>query len=144
VSESQYIEITVGYAVAAAKALFKVNPTARFCFVSGRSADPDERAGALFARIKGRAERELNALGENVFVFRPAYIKPTRRSGPRRDAARFFAPLGTIISMFAPDLSVDCDQIAACLLDVAKRGASSHLLTNAVIRGWRSNTEGTR
>ncbi|WP_394836011.1 NAD-dependent epimerase/dehydratase family protein [Pendulispora rubella] len=137
-TEEQYIRITLDFTMAAARALFAANPRARFCFVSGRNADPEEKKSALYARIKGRTERQLEAWGDNVFVFRPAYIRPTKRSGPRRDLARLFAPIGTVMSMFGKDLSVDCDKLAFCLLDVAKHGAERHLLVNSDIRDWKA------
>src|SRR5215831_14588261 len=76
VNEKDYVVITHDYAVAAAKALFAANSRARFCFVSGRSADPAEnRSSQLYSRIKGRTEQSLSALSsERVFVFRPGYI----------------------------------------------------------------------
>ena len=137
-TEAEYIRTTLDYTMAAARALLGANPQARFCFVSGRGADPEEKKTALYARIKGRTERQLEALGSNVFVFRPGYIKPTKRSGPRKDLARWFAPIGSVMSMFGKDFSVDCDQLAGCLLDVAKRGASRRLLVNSDIRGWEA------
>ncbi|WP_394846445.1 NAD-dependent epimerase/dehydratase family protein [Pendulispora brunnea] len=138
ITEEQYVRITLDYTMAAARALFAANPHARFCFVSGRSADPQEKKGALYARIKGRTERQLEAWSESVFVFRPGYIRPTARSGPRKDLARLFAPIGTVMSMMGKDLSVDCDKLASCLLDVAKHGADRHLLVNSDIRDWKA------
>jgi uncharacterized protein YbjT (DUF2867 family) len=138
VTQDEYIRITLDYAIAAARAMFSANSQSRFCFVSGRSADPDEKSSALFARVKGRTERNLLELNGSVFNFRPGYIRPTARSGPRKDLARFFAPVGMLISLFNEDFSVDCDQLACCLLDVAKNGSAQRLLVNRVIRSWRS------
>jgi uncharacterized protein YbjT (DUF2867 family) len=139
VGEVEYIRITLDYTVAAAKAMYAANPRLRFCFVSGRSADPTEKRSALFARIKGRTERRLVELGGPTFNFRPGYIRPSARSGPRKDLARLFAPVGAFISLFNDDFSVDCDQLARCLLDVAKHGAEEHLLVNRAIRNWTSH-----
>ncbi|MGY2290541.1 hypothetical protein ACW9H6_26605 [Pseudomonas sp. SDO528_S397] len=136
VPEPDYIRITLDYPVAAARAMYAANPALHFCFVSGRSADPSERGKNLFTRIKGRAERQLGELGGPLYVFRPGYIRPTALSGPRSDLARFFAPLGTLLSWFNDDFSVDCDQLARCLLGVAKRGSLQPLLVNQAIRTW--------
>lgn len=58
-----------GYAIAAATAMFAANRRLRFCFVRGDSADRIEERRAFFARIKGRTERNLSALGGDAFVF---------------------------------------------------------------------------
>ena len=62
VGKEQYVVITHDYAVAGAAAMIAANPRLRFCFVSGRSADPTEQASQLYARIKGRTERTLSEL----------------------------------------------------------------------------------
>jgi hypothetical protein len=85
VSEVDYITITYDYAIAAAQAMVAANPDLRFCFVSGRGADQNEEARTLFGRIKGRTERRLAELIPSSVSFRPAYIRPTKASGPRRD-----------------------------------------------------------
>jgi len=136
VSEQAYIRITFDYTVAAATAMFAANPRLRFCFVSGQSADPGETKSALFARIKGRTERALSDLGGDVVNFRPGIIRASAQSGPRKDLARLAAPLGALLSFFNADFSVDCDQLARCLLDVAKHGSDQKLLVNQAIRGW--------
>ncbi len=136
VGKDEYVRITLDYTLAAARAMYAANPHLRFCFLSGRGADPTEQRSTLFARIKGRTERELAQLQRPLFVFRPGYIRPTARSGPRKDFARFFAPVGTVLSWLSRDFSVDCDQLASCLLDVAKHGAGQGLLTNHEIRNW--------
>lgn len=85
--EDEYTKITVDYPLAAAKAFAtglgeeKMN----FIYVSGEGANSDPAAkGQLFARVKGRAERELLALAEqtpglNVYNVRPAIINPQGR-----------------------------------------------------------------
>ena len=137
VGKEQYVVITHDYAVAGAAAMIAANPRLRFCFVSGRSADPTEKASQLYARIKGRTERTLGAkYPQNVFVFRPGYIKPSKQSGPRKDFARFAAPIAAVMGLFIRDFSVDCDQLARCLLGVAKDGSESRLLDNRAIVVW--------
>ncbi len=138
VGKDAYVRITLDYALAAARAMRAYNPLMRFCFVSGRSADPTEQRAALYAKIKGRTERRLGELDGPLFVFRPGYIRPTARSGPRKDLARLLAPIGSLLSLFSADYSIDCDQLAYCLLDVAKYGADHGLLTNGELRAWKT------
>jgi uncharacterized protein YbjT (DUF2867 family) len=138
VNETEYIRITHDYAVAALTAMSAASPRLRFCFVSGRSADPSEQHKALYARIKGRAERALSQIAPaNVFIFRPGYIGASKVSGPRKDFGRFVAPIAWMMGLFIEDFRVDCDQLARCLLDVAKYGADRHMLDNNTIVSWR-------
>lgn len=135
VSEEDYIKITHDYTLAAAKAMFAANDALRFCFVSGRNADQDEKPKtALYRRIKGRAEKHLLALGRDVVIFRPAYIKPTKESGSRKDFARYFQWVGSIASFFDKDFYVDCVELARKLIDVAKNGSSDKVLENSAIK----------
>jgi uncharacterized protein YbjT (DUF2867 family) len=137
VSRDDYVRITLDYTRAGAAAMWAATPKLRFCFVSGRGADPTEQSRVLFAGIKGRAERMLSEMNPHTLIFRPAYIRPTARTGRPRGFARYFTPVGNLITRFDPDFSVDCDQLAACLLDVAKNGAAATLFDNQAIRLWQ-------
>src|ERR1700759_2537834 len=66
VSKDEYIKITLDYTIAAARAMLAANPQIRFCFVSGRGADWDEKSMTLYGKIKGRTEKELSKLSPNV------------------------------------------------------------------------------
>ena len=76
-SKAQYREVTHDYAVAAAQALASVNPSARFCFVSGHGAGRESRQA--WARIKAETEDAVTAIfGAHARIFRPGYIYPVR------------------------------------------------------------------
>ena len=116
----EYVAITHGYTLAAAKSLWASNPNARFCFVSGRSADPSEHRREPFARIKGRTEKDLTALApERAWHFRAGYIRATSESVPRKDAGRFARPIATVLTLFSDDLVIDVNHLARVLLHVA-------------------------
>jgi hypothetical protein len=132
VSPEQYLEITCGYAVA--KALWAANPNLRFCFVSNQGASPDARN--FGRKIKARAEAELRALNPNVFTFRPAYLRASKHSGPRRDVGRYFSWLATTIDAVKGDALVDVDQLARCLLGVARDGSKTSVFENADVRAY--------
>lgn len=80
--EDDYAKITVDYPMAAAKAFSGLNERMNFVYVSGEGANMDEsKAGQMFGRIKGRAEKQLLELGKeqaalNVYNIRPAIINP--------------------------------------------------------------------
>lgn len=139
VKEPEYIDITYGYTLAGARAMFAANPALRFCFLSGRGADQGEVARNLFGRIKGRAERDLAALSPHVVSFRPAYIRPTKATGPRKDFARHFAFIGTAMGWINADWAVDCDQLARTMIDIAKHGSTQPVLVNLDIRNYQGS-----
>ena len=143
VDEAAYIEITYDYMMAGAHAMLAANPDLRFCFLSGRGADQNEQARTLFGRIKGRTEKHLAELTPRAVSFRPAYIKPTKASGPRKDFARFLAPIGSLMALVSDTLAVDCDQLAHVMIDVAKHGSPEPVLDNMQIRNWSIRNEKT-
>ncbi|WMJ68220.1 NAD-dependent epimerase/dehydratase family protein [Stenotrophomonas sp. 24(2023)] len=137
VDEANYIRITHDYTLAAAHALRQHAPQARFCFLSGSRADPDEKVRILYGRIKGRTERALAGVLADTYHFRPALIRPTRPEHTVPTVARVFGWLFRPVDLFTDTFSVDCDVLAACLLDVAINGAGERLFDNARIRHWR-------
>ncbi|MDP1627278.1 MAG: NAD(P)H-binding protein [Parvibaculum sp.] len=135
VGPQDYLRITLDYPVAAAQALFARNPGMRFCFVSGAGADPQERTAVLYRRIKGRAEKHLRAISPNAFSFRPAFIRPP--AGRRRPlVVKLYTPLADVMDRFTDGFSVECAQLARCLLDVARQGADQPTLDNRTIKNW--------
>ena len=136
VTKDEYVRITYDYTLAAARAMFAVNPRMRFCFVSGSGADQDEKSVTLFGKIKGRTEKALQGLSENAFSFRPAFIRPTARNPARRAIVKIYIPIAYVVDRFTDNFSVECDQLARCLIDVARYGATRQVLDNAAIRRW--------
>ncbi|VFR32630.1 Oxidoreductase [plant metagenome] len=136
VGHDDYVRITHDYAVAAARALIQANQDLRFCFVSGARADPQERSTVRYARIKGRTEKALRALSPNVTSFRPAFIRPPQ--GRKRPlVVTLYTPLANVMDHFTDGFSVECTQLARCLLAVARHGTGDAVLDNAAIRRWR-------
>ncbi|RME20428.1 MAG: epimerase [Deltaproteobacteria bacterium] len=78
-SEADYAAITHDFTIAAARVLWERNPDLRFIYVSGEGTDRTEQGAAMWARVKGRVENELLAMGPGkAFMFRPAYIQPCK------------------------------------------------------------------
>jgi uncharacterized protein YbjT (DUF2867 family) len=77
--EAVYTRLTYDLTLAAAQALVAANRNATFCYVSGLGTDSTERGRRMWARIKGRTENALLALGfKAAYMFRPGYIQPMR------------------------------------------------------------------
>jgi len=139
VSREEYIRITFDYALQAAQMMLAQNPRLRFCFVSGASANQEEKGISLQGRIKGRAERELALLSPNVFLFRPAFIKPADRYYKRPPVQTIAGYITSVLDLFSEGFSIDVATLAKCLIEVAKNGSDVHLLHNVAIRRYQAN-----
>jgi nucleoside-diphosphate-sugar epimerase len=134
VSKDEYIKITYSYAMAAAETFFKVNPSGRFCFLSGQGTDQTEKTFTLFGKIKGLTERELSEkFGERVFHFRPGYIEPMR---PKSMVGTAFV---SILNRLSDKWTVNAEQLAICMLGVAKAGSDKRIFENNQIRRFRNS-----
>ena len=133
VNEATYIEVTHGYALAAARAMLAANPRMRICFLSGSGADQQEKSRSLFGRIKGRTERELGELSPNVFHFRPAFIRRAHAGQKRPLVPLLFEPIAWVVNRFTDNFSVSVATLARCLIDVARHGADQKIFTNSDI-----------
>jgi uncharacterized protein YbjT (DUF2867 family) len=77
--EAKYNRLTYDLTVAAARALHAASPGLTFCYVSGKGTDSSERGRVMWARVKGRTENAILAMGfGRAFAFRPAAIEPLR------------------------------------------------------------------
>ena len=134
VKEGEYAKITVDYPLAAAKALAspaflgdaegkgKMN----FIYLSGEGANADPHAkGQLFARVKGRAERELLALSYpnlHVYALRPAIINPQGRYLAQRAPTlqdRLSTGLGAVAEGLCKGYVVSTEGLARACLGLA-------------------------
>ncbi|GJE86452.1 hypothetical protein PsYK624_025320 [Phanerochaete sordida] len=90
-NEADYTRLTYDYPMAALRALRDAGVGAgrapdrpfRFVYVSGMSSDPTEQSAQMWARVKGRAEKDIAAFctpesGMKAHVIRPAYFRPPR------------------------------------------------------------------
>jgi uncharacterized protein YbjT (DUF2867 family) len=74
-SEADYSRVTLDLTLAAAEAVLKANPGMGFAYVSGQGTDVKSRF--MWARVKGRLENRLLAMGfAPAVMFRPAAIQP--------------------------------------------------------------------
>ncbi len=96
-TERQYTEVTYTFAVTFAQRLRKHSPECCFVFISGAGADEAGTSKSLWARVKGRTENAILALGfKRVLIFRPGTIAAKRGIKHNVSAYGFssiFAPL---------------------------------------------------
>jgi uncharacterized protein YbjT (DUF2867 family) len=134
-SEADYRRVTYDIAMAAARALVKLNPGMTFIFVSGAGADSSEKGRVMWARVKGQTENALLALPfKGVYVFRPAAIQPLH--GIRSKTAwinAVYAVLGPLYPVFKalfPKYMTTTETVGRAMINVARRGAPQRVLEN--------------
>jgi uncharacterized protein YbjT (DUF2867 family) len=136
--------ITVGFAVAGAKALQAANPDARFLHLSGGGADPTGKSRLPFAQEKGEAETALDALGlAGLWHFRPGYIHPLHPVEKPLLQDRLMWALEPVLRRVAPAAMVSADELGRAMLRVAKKGHPKHVLENRDIRRLAGLMRGT-
>jgi uncharacterized protein YbjT (DUF2867 family) len=131
VPAEQFRAITVDYPVKLASALASVNPKITFCLLSGSGADRSEKSKLMFARDKGAAENQIDALGFGQFyAFRPGYIYP---SVPRKEpnfSYRVTRALYPLIKLFGKRYSITSAALAEAIFFTAMQGYEGTTLEN--------------
>ena len=65
-NETEYTRLTYDFTLALAKVLFNLNPSMAFTYVSGQGTDSTESSSTMWARVKGKTENDLLALGFQI------------------------------------------------------------------------------
>ncbi|KAF8587046.1 hypothetical protein K439DRAFT_1631038 [Ramaria rubella] len=126
VNKEEYVKITYDYTMAAATAFSTLSSPFKFVFVSGEGADPTEKSRALFAKIKGRAEKDLYELSKRnpslrVFAARPGAIDPEGehlKPGPPPGFS-LLTILGPVMRRYAKSYIIGTQPLARALSGLA-------------------------
>jgi uncharacterized protein YbjT (DUF2867 family) len=134
-SEADYRRVTYDIAMAAARALVKLNPGMTFIFVSGAGADSSEKGRVMWARVKGQTENALLALPfKGVYVFRPAAIQPLHgirsKTAWINAAYAVLSPLYPVFKALFPKYVTTTEMVGRAMINVARRGAPQRVLEN--------------
>lgn len=132
-TESAYSAITFDVTIAAARALVAANPSMVFCYVSGTGTDSTERGRTMWARVKGRTENALLAMGfRAAYMFRPGYIQPVRgvksKTGWVNAVYAVIGPLYPLLRAIAPGAMTTSAAHGKAFIAVAADGYPSPLL----------------
>lgn len=133
-NEKQYTKITHDYAMAAALVLFRLNPNATFIYVSGQGTDSSEKGRSMWARVKGKLENDLLALGyKQAFMFRPGMIIPKQgiqsRTPSYRFMYRYFMWLIRIVAALSPNSVTDTVRMGRAMINAHQKGYHNTILT---------------
>jgi len=74
-----YTRMTYDLTLGFAREILPLNPEMTFCYVSGAGTDSSEKGRSMWARVKGKTENDLLALGfKAAYMFRPGFIQPMK------------------------------------------------------------------
>lgn len=131
--EPRYTALTYDLTLSVARALFALNPAMAFIYVSGQGTDSTERGRAMWARVKGRTENALLALGfRTAVMLRPGMIQPVEgaRSSTRwyRVIYAALAPLMPVLRRAFPGQIVTTAELGQAMLAAARLGVPRAVL----------------
>jgi uncharacterized protein YbjT (DUF2867 family) len=134
--EAEYTRVTYDLTLAAARTLVTANRQMTFCFVSGVGTDSSERGRTMWARVKGKTENALLALGfKAAYMFRPGYIQPIgdvqSKTGWVQTAYDIARPLYPWINRLLPNNSTTTSNLGRAMIQVAATGYSQRVLYSA-------------
>jgi len=137
-SEAEYSRVTCDLTLAVARTLVRLNPGMTFIYVSGMGTDSSERGRVMWARVKGRTENALLAVGfRRAFMFRPGVIVPMHGIKSRTTAYRvgyaLTAPVLPILRRLFPNAVTTTELVGRAMLAVAERGNPKPVLESADI-----------
>jgi uncharacterized protein YbjT (DUF2867 family) len=123
-SEEAYSRMTYDLTLVAARAYLAVNPTGVFCYMSGAGADSSEKGSTMWARVKGRTENALLAMGfRAAYMLRPGFIQPVK--GVRSKTAWYQAfytavrPLSPLVCRMLPGLATTTAALGQAMIKLA-------------------------
>jgi uncharacterized protein YbjT (DUF2867 family) len=131
--EAEYTRVTYDLTLAAARTMVTANRQMTFCFVSGVGTDSTERGRTMWARVKGKTENALLALGfRAAYMFRPGYIQPIgdvqSKTGWVQTAYDIARPLYPLINRLLPNNSTTTSNLGRAMIQVAATGYSKRVL----------------
>lgn len=132
-SEATYTRITYDVTLAAAHAFQAVNPSGTFCYISGAGSDSTERGARMWARVKGRTENALLALGR-TYMFRPGFVQPVK--GVHSKTAWYnllyslLAPVSPVLHRCFPSVATTTAALGRALIRVGLEGFPRRIVTS--------------
>lgn len=138
--EADYHRITYEFTIEAAKALERLNPGMTFCFLTGLGTDETQKSRMMWARIKGKAEKDLGEFDLDLYNFRPGFIHPIK--GHESSTI-----LGSILYPFirsSAKYCVEADEFGLAMINATLLGYEMHTLENPDIRELARRTSGPK
>jgi uncharacterized protein YbjT (DUF2867 family) len=133
--EAAYRRVTYDITLAAANALYAVNPDLTFAYISGQRTDAHGRA--MWARVKGETENALLELSPHAYMFRPGFIQPQYGV---RSKTRIYSivysltnPLFPVLGRLFPSAVTTTQRLGRAMVAVAATGYRKRILETSDI-----------
>lgn len=139
--EVDYARMTYELTLHFARTLLALNPGMTFCYVSGAGTDSSEKGRTMWAKVKGKTENDLLALGfKAAYMFRPGFIKPMRGITSRTPLYNtlyiFIRPFVGLIMRF-PKVATDSITLGQAMIRVGLHGFTKPILESEDINTFR-------
>lgn len=128
--EPEYSRLTYELTLHFARMLLARNgPDLTFCYVSGAGTDSSERGRSMWARVKGRTENKLLALGfREAYMFRPGFLRPTPGLRNTLGYYRYIGWLYPVLGGLLPRYFGTLAGLGRAMLQVAQTGYARPVL----------------
>lgn len=127
--EEEYKCLTYDITLQAAQILVKQNPGLTFCYVSGAGTDSTEKGRIMWARVKGKTENDLLKLPfKSAYMFRPAYIQPTKGLKNTYKMYKVLAPIYPLIKLLFSKYTTTLREIGLAMITVTLHGSDKKIL----------------
>lgn len=115
ISEPDYFQITYTTTIQFAKVLLQYNPDMVFNYVTGRGTDSTEQGKVMWARVKGKTENKLLAMGfKKQYNFRPGLMMPFPGQKNSKALYRF---IGFFYSKLFPNDTLNMEEIGRAMIN---------------------------
>jgi len=131
--EADYARVTHDLTIGVARVLLRLDPGLVLVYVSGAGTDSTEKGSTMWARVKGRTENDLLAMGfKAAFMFRPSYIHPMKgvqsRTALYRALVPLVKPLYPVLRVLFPGQVTTTEKVGLAMIHAAQRGCSKRVL----------------
>jgi uncharacterized protein YbjT (DUF2867 family) len=132
-SEADYRRVTYDLTMSVARRLVRLNPGMVFEYVSGMGTDSSEKGRVMWARVKGKTENDLMALGfKGAYMFRPGVIMPMDGIRSKTKAYQMFysigGPLLSLMRLVFPKYVTTTRELGRAMIRVAKVGFEKRVI----------------
>jgi len=128
--KEDYHRITYEYTIEAAKVLERLNPGMVFCFLTGLGTDETQKSRWMWARVKGKAEKDLGNFDLQLYNFRPGFINPIKGQKSSTMIGRLFYPFIKNSAKWC----VEADEFGLAMINASLYGYETQTLENVDIR----------